>query len=214
MSKKKSTTSTKNTTSAAKVSTIVTEEVKDTATVEAKATTDVTTAKTKVEETPVTTEESKLEETPVLETVTEEPVETPVVPEVQKTVEETTVKVLSDEEQLTPVTENKSGKREITGSKDDVQLELCKKYTVKFAQSYFMKICAAVKQFSLFSIIETWMINRTAFIGLTSMDDFNHIKEVMEGNIITYKYKVISDSAKQDFLEKLKFNTNYVISHK
>lgn len=110
--------------------------------------------------------------------------------------------------------ETKSGKQEINGSKADVQVELAKKYKVKFAQSYFMKTVAVAKEFSLFSIIETWMVNRTAFIGLVSLDDFNHIKDFLLNNTVTYKYKVIETEAKKQFIEKLEFNTQYIISHK
>lgn len=170
----------------------------------------------KVEETPVV-EEVKAEE-PVVETVAEPKVEeTPSVTESVSIPEEEKqedVKPLSEEEQLTPVTENKSGKKEISGSKNDVQIELSKKYKVKFAQSYFMKICASTREISLFSIIETWMVNKNAYVGLLSLEDLAHIREVVEGNIITYKYKVLSAEVKKSFLDKLEFNTQYAISHK
>lgn len=110
-------------------------------------------------------------------------------------------------------TETKSGKHEIKGDQATVQLELAKKYKVKFAQSYFMKTVAATREFSLFSILETWMINRTAYIGLTSLDDFNHIKDFMLNNTITYKYRVIDATAKKQFIDKLEFNTQYAVAH-
>lgn len=229
MSKKKSTNATAKKTvteASTTVETPVVEEVKDqdvstteTTSVEEEVVSE--TEETKVEEsveTPVV-EEVKTEE-PVVETPTEtikeeeikpEVVEAPVVPEEVK-VEE--VKPLPEEEQITPVTEHKSGKKEISGSKADIQIELSKKYKVKFAQSYFMKICASSREISLFSIIETWMVNKNAYVGLLSLDDLAHIREVVEGNTVTYKYKVLSPEVKKAFLEKLEFNTQYAVSHK
>ena len=77
-----------------------------------------------------------------------------------------------------------------------------------------MKICATNREFSLFSMIETYLMNKTAYIGLLSLDDFNHIKEVMENNNISFKYKILDPSVKKQFLQKLEFNTQYAVSHK
>ena len=184
-----------------------------------------------VEETPVNEEtvvtddkkdeEITSEETPVnKETVTnDEPVdESPVV---EDTVEETPVndetteqEKVENDENINPVTEKVSGKQEISGEKDKIQIELCKKYKCKFAQSYFMKICATSREFSLFSMIETYLMNKTAYIGLTSLEDFNHIKDVMENNNISFKYKILDPYVKKQFLQKLEFNTQYAVSHK
>ena len=172
-----------------------------------------------VNESPVV--EDTVEETPVNEeTVTnDEPVdESPVV---EDTVEETPVneetteqEKVENDENINPVTENVSGKQEISGEKDKIQIELCKKYKCKFAQSYFMKICATSREFSLFSMIETYLMNKTAYIGLTSLEDFNHIKDVMENNNISFKYKILDPYVKKQFLQKLEFNTQYAVSHK
>ena len=118
------------------------------------------------------------------------------------------------DENINPVTEKVSGKQEISGEKDKIQIELCKKYKCKFAQSYFMKICATSREFSLFSMIETYLMNKTAYIGLTSLEDFNHIKDVMENNNISFKYKILDPYVKKQFLQKLEFNTQYAVSHK
>ena len=183
-----------------------------------------------VEETPVNEEtvtdgepvdESPVVETPVNdETVTDgEPVdESPVV---EDTVEETPVneetteqEKVENDENINPVTENVSGKQEISGKNNEIQIELCKKYKCKFAQSYFMKICATSREFSLFSMIETYLMNKTAYIGLTSLEDFNHIKDVMENNNISFKYKILDPYVKKQFLQKLEFNTQYAVTHK
>ena len=118
------------------------------------------------------------------------------------------------DENINPVTEKVSGKQELSGEKDKIQIELCKKYKCKFAQSYFMKICATSREFSLFSMIETYLMNKTAYIGLTSLEDFNHIKDVMENNNISFKYKILDPYVKKQFLQKLEFNTQYAVSHK
>lgn len=169
------------------------------------------------------TEEVSSDEVPgetevVTETTEEKPVETQIEPVhvddpvvVTGTTEPENV---TQDENLNPVTENVSGKQEITGKNDDVQMELCKKYKCKFAQSYFMKICATNREFSLFSMIETYLMNKTAYIGLLSLDDFNHIKEVMENNNISFKYKILEPVVKKQFLQKLEFNTQYAVSHK
>ena len=77
-----------------------------------------------------------------------------------------------------------------------------------------MKICATSREFSLFSMIETYLMNKTAYIGLTSLEDFNHIKDVMENNNISFKYKILDPYVKKQFLQKLEFNTQYAVSHK
>ena len=121
---------------------------------------------------------------------------------------------VENDENINPVTEKVSGKQEISGEKDKIQIELCKKYKCKFAQSYFMKICATSREFSLFSMIETYLMNKTAYIGLTSLEDFNHIKDVIENNNISFKYKILDPYVKKQFLQKLEFNTQYAVSHK
>lgn len=173
----------------------------------------------KEEETTEVVEEQTVEETEVVtETTEEKPAETQIEPvHVDDPVVMTGTtepENVTQDENLNPVTENVSGKQEITGKNDDVQMELCKKYKCKFAQSYFMKICATNREFSLFSMIETYLMNKTAYIGLLSLDDFNHIKEVMENNNISFKYKILDPSVKKQFLQKLEFNTQYAVSHK
>ena len=128
--------------------------------------------------------------------------------------ESTEPEKVENDENINPVTEKVSGKQEISGEKDKIQIELCKKYKCKFAQSYFMKICATSREFSLFSMIETYLMNKTAYIGLTSLEDFNHIKDVMENNNISFKYKILDPYVKKQFLQKLEFNTQYAVSHK
>lgn len=191
------------------------EEVDD----ESVNTTDTVIEEKKEEETTEVVEEQTVEETEVVpETTEEKPVETQIEPvHVDDPVVMTSTtepENVTQDENLNPVTENVSGKQEITGKNDDVQMELCKKYKCKFAQSYFMKICAANREFSLFSMIETYLMNKTAYIGLLSLDDFNHIKEVMENNNISFKYKILDPSIKKQFLQKLEFNTQYAVSHK
>ena len=149
--------------------------------------------------------EVKEDESPVVEdTVVETPVN-------EETTEPEKVK---NDENINPVTEKVSGKQEISGKNNEIQIELCKKYKCKFAQSYFMKICATSREFSLFSMIETYLMNKTAYIGLTSLEDFNHIKDVMENNNISFKYKILDPHVKKQFLQKLEFNTQYAVSHK
>ena len=128
--------------------------------------------------------------------------------------ESTEPEKVENDENINPVTEKVSGKQEISGEKDKIQIELCKKYKCKFAQSYFMKICATSREFSLFSMIETYLMNKTAYIGLTSLEDFNHIKDVMENNNISFKYKILDPYVKKQFLQKLEFNTQYAVTHK
>ena len=191
------------------------EEVDD----ESVNTTDTVIEEKKEEETTEVVEEQTVEETEVVtETTEEKPAETQIKPvHVDDPVVMTGTtepENVTQDENLNPVTENVSGKQEITGKNDDVQMELCKKYKCKFAQSYFMKICATNREFSLFSMIETYLMNKTAYIGLLSLDDFNHIKEVMENNNISFKYKILDPSVKKQFLQKLEFNTQYAVSHK
>ena len=182
-------------------------------------TTDTVIEEKKEEETTEVVEEQTVEETEVVpETTEEKPAETQIEPvHVDDPVVMTGTtepENVTQDENLNPVTENVSGKQEITGKNDDVQMELCKKYKCKFAQSYFMKICATNREFSLFSMIETYLMNKTAYIGLLSLDDFNHIKEVMENNNISFKYKILEPVVKKQFLQKLEFNTQYAVSHK
>jgi len=207
--------------------TINTQNVEETKVVESTPAENVT-QETKVEDTPVVEEvnENEVKEEVNTSVTTDEPLV--VTPDSVETVEETTPtsdephiptldEVKDKSEVVTeqrPVTEGVSGKKEISGSNSNVQIELSKKYKVKFAQSYFMKICASTREFSLFSIIETFNMNRSAYVGLLSLDDLEHIKEFLNNNVVTYKYEVLTPVFKKQFLEKLEFNTQYAITHR
>lgn len=70
------------------------------------------------------------------------------------------------------------------------------------------------KTMNLYEIYQNFVKHRSWFIGLTSKEDLDHITEFMTKNKVKYNDIVLSDDAKNQFIRKLQYNTDYVMARK
>lgn len=70
------------------------------------------------------------------------------------------------------------------------------------------------KTMTLYEIYQNFVKHRSWFIGLTSKEDLDHITEFMTNNKVKYNDIVLSDDAKNQFIRKLQYNTDYVMARK
>lgn len=70
------------------------------------------------------------------------------------------------------------------------------------------------KTMKLYEIYQNFVKHRSWFIGLTSKEDLDHITEFMTNNKVKYNDIVLSDDAKNQFIRKLQYNTDYVMARK
>lgn len=70
------------------------------------------------------------------------------------------------------------------------------------------------KTMNLYEIYQNFVKHRSWFIGLTSKEDLDHITEFMTNNKVKYNDIVLSDDAKNQFIRKLQYNTDYVMARK
>ena len=195
----------------------VTDTVVETPTEEVKA--------EEIVDTPVVEEETKVEETP-----TEEPV---VTEEEQKPVEEVVqpkkamkaqatgsdkygsdiaeTPTTTEPEAETPVEEEKptEEQKEVVDI-EKMKKEMMKEYVVKYSFSQNSRRLAIKKKMTLYNMYDVFIKNRQAFVALVDISDFNKIKEFMLGNACMYNYQVINKTAKQQFLDRLEYNTNLI----
>lgn len=142
----------------------------------------------------------------------EEPVEEP------KT-EETPVVEETPETEKPVVDETPSDKPEVDTSEQDIYArnseemakELIKKYKVYFAYSYSMKSAAVLKEMMLVDICEMFIKNREAFIGLVYEKDLKYVQNIISKNIVPVRKVILKEKAKEQFLDKINFNSRYTI---
>lgn len=108
--------------------------------------------------------------------------------------------------------ENNTEKNKKTLTPIEVNAELYTNYNCKFAMSTASKHLCVNKTMTLYNIYYNFIHNRSAFIGLRKMEDFNHIKEFVENNEFKIDGVVIPAVSKQQFLTRLKSNTDYVVA--
>lgn len=70
------------------------------------------------------------------------------------------------------------------------------------------------KTMTLYEIYQNFVKHRSWFIGLTSKEELDHITEFMTNNKVKYNDIVLSDDAKNQFIRKLQYNTDYVMARK
>jgi hypothetical protein len=70
------------------------------------------------------------------------------------------------------------------------------------------------KTMTLYDIYQNFVKHRSWFIGLTSKEDLDHITEFMTKNKVKYNDIILSDDAKNQFIRKLQYNTDYVMARK
>lgn len=100
----------------------------------------------------------------------------------------------------------------------DVDNDLNKKEMLTNYNTYFTMESVGnlsyPKTMTLYEIYQTFVKHRSWFIGLTSKEDLDHIIEFMTKNKVKYNDIVLSDDAKNQFIRKLQYNTDYVIARK
>ena len=113
-----------------------------------------------------------------------------------------------------PRTEFKPNLDGVTG----IDAELNKKEMLTNYDTYFtMESVGNLsyhKTMSLYEIYQNFVKHRSWFIGLTSKKDLDHVTEFMTKNKVKYNDIVLSEEAKKQFIEKLQYNTDYVMVRK
>lgn len=113
-----------------------------------------------------------------------------------------------------PRTEFKPNLESVSG----VDEELNKKEMLTDYNTYFTMESVGnlsyPKTMTLYEIYQTFVKHRSWFIGLTSKKDLDHVTEFMTKNKVKYNDIVLSEEAKKQFIEKLRYNTDYVIVRK
>ena len=134
------------------------------------------------------------------ETVTETPVETPV--DSSETVtEETPV----DFEEDTEESDNSEIENRI------IREEMSRTYVVRYSYSAASKHFAVKKTMNLNDIYGQFIKNRTAYVALTNMNDFNKVFNFFMSHQVTYNSMVIPELSKKQFLTRLRTNTEYAV---
>lgn len=138
-------------------------------------------------------------ETPV--TTTEEPkVETKVEDKPAETPKKSTKK---DEEK--PVEKKKF-------STEEMHKGLNKVYDVRFAFSVETRRFSFLKKMSILQMFDMFVKNRFAFVALTKDEDYNAVEKFLNNNDIVYDYQPVDKGAIEQFLAKLKDNTEYIVT--
>ena len=149
------------------------------------------------------------EETVEVVTTSETP-ETPVVtetPEAPK--DETPVETPQPEEKKEEVKEEPKVEKK-TESKKKKDINISTDIEVRYAATFSNKRIATVRKMPLYTIIYTYIHNRSAFLGLVYASQLDEIfKYILSNNIVIEGVK-ISDQLKKDLYLKIKSDTDYV----
>ena len=218
MATKKKTTKT-TTTDEVETTNVENQEVVETANTETPVETPVDSSE------PVTEEETSVETPVESETVTETPVdeapvteETPVETPVDENPVETPVETPVDSSE--PVTEEESpvDSEEDTEESDSSEIEnriireeMSRTYVIRYSYSSASKHFAVKKTMNLNDIYGQFIKNRTAYVALTNMSDFNKVFNFFMSHQVTYNSMVIPELSKKQFLTRLRTNTEYAI---
>lgn len=95
--------------------------------------------------------------------------------------------------------------------RDLMRKELGINYDVKFSYSQASRRFAVNRKMSLLAMYDLFVKNRQAFVGLKSQDDYNHIHDFMTKYSVLYNYREIPKAGKEQFLEKLRTATDFVV---
>lgn len=113
----------------------------------------------------------------------------------------------STESPVTPVVNESS---EIV-DRELMRKELGTNYDVKFSYSQASRRFAVNRKMTLLAMYDIFVKNRQAFVGLKSQDDYNHIHDFMTKYSMIYNYREIPKAGKEQFLEKLRTATDFVV---
>lgn len=160
-----------------------------------------------VDTTPVDNEEKVAT---VAETVVETPKEeTPVTPETPKEEkkEEPVVETPKKEEKKP---EEKKPEEKKPVDKKKKAIDITTDIEVRYAATFSNKRIATIRKMPLYTIIYTYIHNRSAFLGLVYASQFDEIFNYILSNPITIEGVKMSDQLKKDFYLKIKSDTDYV----
>ena len=105
-----------------------------------------------------------------------------------------------------PVTES------VTEEKPSVALSSV--YPVRYHITFSQKRMAFVRQIPIYNMLSTWCFNKSSFIGCTSKKDYEEIESCVKSlpdDKVRVEGIMLSAAAKEQFLIKLKANTDYCV---
>lgn len=105
-----------------------------------------------------------------------------------------------------PVTES------VTEEKPSVALSSV--YPVRYHITFSQKRMAFVRQMPIYNMLSTWCFNKSSFIGCTSKKDYEEIESCVKAlpdDKVRVEGIMLSAAAKEQFLIKLKANTDYCV---
>ena len=105
-----------------------------------------------------------------------------------------------------PVTES------VTEEKPSVVLSSV--YPVRYHITFSQKRMAFVRQIPIYNMLSTWCFNKSSFIGCTSKKDYEEIESCVKAlpdDKVRVEGIMLSAAAKEQFLIKLKANTDYCV---
>lgn len=161
-----------------------------------------------VTETPDTTTEIEVPQdtttpdTPVEPTDKPAETETPDAGDTENTDETPTDPVPPQDPVTEPVTEEKPS------------VSLSSVYPVRYHITFSQKRMAFVRQMPIYNMLSTWCFNKSSFIGCTSKKDYEEIESCVKAlpdDKVRVEGIMLSAAAKNQFLLKLKANTDYCV---
>ena len=87
-------------------------------------------------------------------------------------------------------------------------------YPVRYHITFSQKRMAFVRQMPIYNMLSTWCFNKSSFIGCTSKKDYEEIESCVKAlpeNKVRVEGIMLSAAAKEQFLIKLKANTDYCV---
>ena len=87
-------------------------------------------------------------------------------------------------------------------------------YPVRYHITFSQKRMAFVRQMPIYNMLSTWCFNKSSFIGCTSKKDYEEIESCVKAlpdDKVRVEGIMLSAAAKEQFLIKLKANTDYCV---
>ena len=87
-------------------------------------------------------------------------------------------------------------------------------YPVRYHVTFSQKRMAFVRQMPIYNMLSTWCFNKSSFIGCTSKKDYEEIESCVKAlpdDKVRVEGIMLSAAAKEQFLIKLKANTDYCV---
>lgn len=87
-------------------------------------------------------------------------------------------------------------------------------YPVRYHVTFSQKRMAFVREMPIYNMLSTWCFNKSSFFGCTSKKDYEEIESCVKSlpeNKVRVEGIMLSEAAKEQFLLKLKANTDYCV---